>query len=252
MGDQKTLNHEMVHWKQYQEMGLLAFYFQYFKQFITLGYDKMPMELEARYEEDEYTKKHYSEVYHHSNKNRVSNTIMRNISFSDAKKLLEKYVKDENVIRHSIAVSDFLCKISLKLKEKNPSLDINLGEMKVIGVLHDIGKIRKNELLHALTGSDILRREGLDKIATVIQTHSFMKEYAKLKNIKENFEPKTLEEKLLTYADLHIKGDTLVSFDERIKDLLKRSRENKDRYLAIKNGVPRTRKIINEIDHLLS
>jgi len=47
------------------------FYFRYFKQFFVYGYDKMPMEIEARYEEDRYTKKHYSEVYHNSNKNSI-------------------------------------------------------------------------------------------------------------------------------------------------------------------------------------
>ncbi len=63
-GDKKILNHDMVHWQQYQKMGLFKFYFRYFKQFLIYGYDNMPMELEARYEEDEYIKKHYSETYH--------------------------------------------------------------------------------------------------------------------------------------------------------------------------------------------
>ena len=62
--NEKILNHDIVHWKQYQRMGLLRFYFQYFKEFIIFGYDKMPMELNARYEEDEYTRKHYSKTYH--------------------------------------------------------------------------------------------------------------------------------------------------------------------------------------------
>lgn len=69
--DKKILNHDIVHWKQYQELGLLTFYFRYFKQFIRYGYDKMPMEIEARYEEDGYAKKHYSKVYHDSNKNSI-------------------------------------------------------------------------------------------------------------------------------------------------------------------------------------
>jgi len=64
--NQKTFNHEMIHWKQYQRMGLIKFYSQYFKEFSIFGYDKMPMEMEARYEEDEYTKEHYSEIYHNS------------------------------------------------------------------------------------------------------------------------------------------------------------------------------------------
>jgi len=62
--NRRILNHDFVHWKQYQEMGLLKFYFQYFKEFTFFGYDKMPMEIEARYEEDNYAKEHYSKIYH--------------------------------------------------------------------------------------------------------------------------------------------------------------------------------------------
>ncbi len=60
----KILNHEMIHWKQYQRMGLLKFYYQYFREFLVIGYDKMPMEMEARYEENEYKKNNYSKTYH--------------------------------------------------------------------------------------------------------------------------------------------------------------------------------------------
>jgi len=63
-GNKRIINHDMIHWKQYQRMGLFRFYFQYFKEFLTCGYNKMPMEIEARYEESEDTKKHYSEKYH--------------------------------------------------------------------------------------------------------------------------------------------------------------------------------------------
>jgi hypothetical protein len=60
----------MIHWKQYQKMGFFIFYFKYFSQLLITGYDKMPMEMEARYEEDEYTKKHFSEIYHNPKKAR--------------------------------------------------------------------------------------------------------------------------------------------------------------------------------------
>ncbi len=63
-GNEKILNHDLIHWKQYKRMGLFKFYFTYLKQFLKYGYNKMPMEIEARYEEDEYTKTHYSEIYH--------------------------------------------------------------------------------------------------------------------------------------------------------------------------------------------
>lgn len=61
--NRKVLNHENVHWQQYQQMGLWMFYYTYIMQWLKYGYDRMPMEIEARYEEDEYAKKHYSKVY---------------------------------------------------------------------------------------------------------------------------------------------------------------------------------------------
>lgn len=61
--NQKILNHDLVHWRQYKERGLWKFYYNYFKEFLKYGYNKMPMEMEARYEEDDYARINYSEIY---------------------------------------------------------------------------------------------------------------------------------------------------------------------------------------------
>lgn len=42
------VEHERVHWRQYQRMGLIKFYFTYFYQIIRYGYQNAPMEREAR------------------------------------------------------------------------------------------------------------------------------------------------------------------------------------------------------------
>lgn len=59
--NQELINHELVHWKQYQEKGLLNYYFSYANQMKQYGYDKMPMEKEARVNESEYCKENYTE-----------------------------------------------------------------------------------------------------------------------------------------------------------------------------------------------
>lgn len=60
--DNKALiEHEKIHWKQYQERGLINFYSQYAKEIKQYGYDKMPMEKEARKNETEYCKENYTE-----------------------------------------------------------------------------------------------------------------------------------------------------------------------------------------------
>lgn len=63
-GNSQIIEHDKIHWKQYQRMGLIMFYFRYFIQLIIIGYDTMPMEMEARQNEDEKTKWNYRERYH--------------------------------------------------------------------------------------------------------------------------------------------------------------------------------------------
>ena len=55
----ELLNHELIHWKQYQSMGL-GYYVNYAIGSIKYGYDAHPMELEARSNETEYCKKNYT------------------------------------------------------------------------------------------------------------------------------------------------------------------------------------------------
>jgi hypothetical protein len=39
--------HEACHWKQYQKLGLLPFYFNYFREHIKNGYDQNAYEIEC-------------------------------------------------------------------------------------------------------------------------------------------------------------------------------------------------------------
>lgn len=71
------LEHEKVHWKQYQKRGLIKFYTDYYSQLKKYGYDKMPMETEARYNESEYCKKNYTECVRNDKANTVFNPNFR-------------------------------------------------------------------------------------------------------------------------------------------------------------------------------
>ena len=59
--NQALIEHEKVHWKQYQKKGLINFYSQYANELKQYGYDKMPMEKDARKNETEYCKENYTE-----------------------------------------------------------------------------------------------------------------------------------------------------------------------------------------------
>lgn len=55
------IEHEMMHWKQFQREGLLPFLFNYSKEAMRKGYDKNSYEIEARTVETEYCKLNYTE-----------------------------------------------------------------------------------------------------------------------------------------------------------------------------------------------
>jgi hypothetical protein len=55
------LQHELVHWEQYQRDGLLGFYGNYLTGYLVEGYDKMPYEIEARFIETPYCQLNYTQ-----------------------------------------------------------------------------------------------------------------------------------------------------------------------------------------------
>lgn len=60
----RLLTHELQHWKQYQQRGLLPFYVGYGLEALVWGYDGMPMERECRAAagDDEWTQWNYTEA----------------------------------------------------------------------------------------------------------------------------------------------------------------------------------------------
>jgi hypothetical protein len=66
-GNTQILKHDLIHWKQYKRMGLIMYYLRYFIQLIIIGYDTMPMELEARQNEKYEDIYKYREKYHNDN-----------------------------------------------------------------------------------------------------------------------------------------------------------------------------------------
>ena len=176
---------------------------------------------------------------------------MPEISYEEAEKLLRKYVKDKELLRHSAAVSKYVYEISLGIKKRHPELKIDPEKLRVAGLLHDIGKDLGKSHLHHINGGRLLRSLGYPEIAGIIEKHTFAKEASEYENISGNFEPKTLEEKLLTYADAHVIFRP-VSFEERMKNIEeRRRRRNPETLKIIETGKPRIVKILKEVEKLL-
>jgi len=48
INDKNIYNHETVHWKQAQDIGVVMFYIKYLSFQLRYGYENNPMEVEAR------------------------------------------------------------------------------------------------------------------------------------------------------------------------------------------------------------
>ncbi len=75
--NQALIDHELIHWKQYQKAGLLAYYTQYIRELKKYGYDKMPMEQNARINETEYCRNNYTECVRKGQSNTIHNPNFR-------------------------------------------------------------------------------------------------------------------------------------------------------------------------------
>lgn len=74
--NEELLKHEWIHWKYYQQNGLLNYYFNYMFQKAKYGYDNMPMEVEARNESD-YCKYNYTKCVRTGQSNTIYNPEFR-------------------------------------------------------------------------------------------------------------------------------------------------------------------------------
>lgn len=116
-----------------------------------------------------------------------------------------------NVIGHCKAA----CKAAEEVADNLIGKGIKLNKELVVAaaLLHDIERNKNN---HINKGVRLLKRMGFPEIAKVIKKHS-------LYQVEENdVQPKTIEEKIVFYADKRAKGSKIVSLEERFKDLKKR------------------------------
>jgi len=120
------------------------------------------------------------------------------------------------VIRHSLAVERKALEIAKLVHENGHAVDQKLVGLGAI--LHDIGRSETHGIEHGVAGAKIMRRNGLSKFVDFAERHigaGIPAGEAKELGLPErDFMPKTLEEKIVTYADKLIVGAEPLSFRE--------------------------------------
>lgn len=123
--------------------------------------------------------------------------------------ILTKNKTPSNVIEHCKTV----CKVAESITKKIIKKKIKLNKELVVAaaLLHDIEREKKN---HVAVGAKLIKKLGYPEVAKVMLRHTLYK-------LKSN-EPKTIEEKIVFYADKRAKNDKMVSLEERYKDIKER------------------------------
>ena len=136
-------------------------------------------------------------------------------SEEECMKLLRECNVPENIIRHSVKVKQFALKIAHGLKKRGVKVDEKL--VAAASLLHDLDKaetLQNKTLTHGVEASRKLKKLGMYRVAKIVKKHV-------LESILKG-ELKTIEEKIVYYADKRVLGDKIVGLDERFEYLKKR------------------------------
>ncbi len=131
-------------------------------------------------------------------------------------KILEENKVKDNIIAHLKEVCDFSMKVVDLLE--NRGIKVNRGLVAAASLLHDVKKLEPGH--HEIEGAKYIESLGYIEVANVIRKHGL----AHLN--KEEFTPKTWEEKIVFYSDKRLRGNRIVSVDERFADLKQRYKKD--------------------------
>jgi uncharacterized protein len=165
-------------------------------------------------------------------------------SREQAIELLRKYNCLPKVINHCEEVAKLALEIASKLEKKGIKVDLKLVEAGAL--LHDIGRSKSHAVDHGVVGAKMAELEGLPEAAVrIIKRHVgggiTSQEAEQFGWPKDIYEPVTLEEKIVSYADKLIDQSKRVPIDLEIERLQVEHRD----------AAERVRKLHEEITRLL-
>ena len=143
-------------------------------------------------------------------------------SREQAIELLRKNNCPPKVIRHCEEVAKLALEIAGKLEKKGIKVDLKLVEVGAL--LHDIGRSKSHAVDHGVIGAKIVESEGLpEEVVRIIRRHVgggiTAQEADRFGWPKDVYEPVTLEEKIVSYADKLIDKSKRVPIDLEIERL---------------------------------
>ena len=145
----------------------------------------------------------------------------------------------DQVVRHCKLVAMVSRIIAKGLLEKGQGVDEHI--IYSAALLHDIGRSVTNSILHGVAGARIVERFGCDEsIAEIIRRHIgagiSIEEAQKYGFPKGDYVPRTLEQKVVCFADKLVSSEKIVPL-EREAEKFRRKGLNVERLYALKESI---------------
>jgi uncharacterized protein len=162
-------------------------------------------------------------------------------------KFLKRVGCNKKVIEHCIIVSEYAVEIAKACKNKIP-IDMRLIEIGAL--MHDVGRAITNDVRHAILGATLVRAAGYSEdLANLVERHVGagipIKEARKIKLPVKSYMPKSIEEKIVSYADKLVRGKRRTTVNEAVEEI---SQKLGSKHPAVK----RFRNLHEEISRLMS
>jgi uncharacterized protein (TIGR00295 family) len=141
-------------------------------------------------------------------------------SEGEAEALHRKYGSDEGIVLHCRTVTKVALVLAEEFRRRGYAIDDKA--VRVAAMLHDIGRSRIQTVKHGVEGAGIAEREGAGKkVAGIIQRHvgaGISPEEAKSLGLPDlDYIPRTLEERVVCFADKMVDGDKVRPFEEEVR-----------------------------------
>jgi len=160
-------------------------------------------------------------------------------SEEEAVRLHRKHGSNEVIIRHCATVASVASIIASALKQRGKEIDV---QATVAGaLLHDIGRSRVQTVRHGLEGSELLEADGVDEaIVQIVRRHvgaGLSPEEAKRLGLPGlDYIPRTLEERVVCFADKMVEGERVRPFEGEVRRFEMKGHDV-ERLLALKRSL---------------
>jgi uncharacterized protein (TIGR00295 family) len=160
-------------------------------------------------------------------------------SEGDARALHRKYGSSDRIVRHCETVTRVAKIIAEEFVRKGTKVDLDV----VIGgaMLHDIGRSRVQTVRHGIEGAAIVEKEGADRaVVEVVRRHvgaGISPEEAKTLGFPDlDYIPRTLEERIVCFADKMVDGERVRPFEAEVQRYVVK-KHDVARLLALKRSL---------------